>query len=402
MKIGNMEVYGVIYKITNKVNGKVYIGQTTLGINTRYCYKGVGIERVYQKHRSLKDNGFGYNAHLLSAIEKYGLENFVLHEIYDVAFSRKELDIKEISYIVAHDSYKNGYNRNSGGKGNSGFQNPKGGNSPCSISVVQISLDGDFVKKWESISEASAEISTASDISWCCNKGFNGEKSAGGFLWVRECDYNPQEIYKYNDNRGEYNKEPVVCLDIDGNFVKEYSSISEAVEATQRTNSGKISSCCKGLRKSSGGYMWLYKEDYTPSENYQYTALHTGEKKPVVQLSLDGTFIKAYDSISDAESITKTDGSKIVTCCKGNRKSANGFMWLYATEYDVNGSYYYKKDTTAKSVYMCGLDGEILQVFDSLTNAEKLTNISLKAISRCLNGKSKTSGGYIWKYKETA
>nr|DAX85667.1 MAG TPA: intron associated endonuclease [Caudoviricetes sp.] len=28
MKVGNLEVYGIIYKITNKVNGKVYIGQT--------------------------------------------------------------------------------------------------------------------------------------------------------------------------------------------------------------------------------------------------------------------------------------------------------------------------------------------------------------------------------------
>lgn len=36
MKIGNLEVYGVIYKITNKVNNKVYIGQTVLGFKKRY------------------------------------------------------------------------------------------------------------------------------------------------------------------------------------------------------------------------------------------------------------------------------------------------------------------------------------------------------------------------------
>ena len=36
MKIGNLEVYGVIYKITNKINRKIYIGQTIEGFKKRY------------------------------------------------------------------------------------------------------------------------------------------------------------------------------------------------------------------------------------------------------------------------------------------------------------------------------------------------------------------------------
>lgn len=36
MKIGNLNVYGVIYKITNKINDKVYIGQTIDGFKVRY------------------------------------------------------------------------------------------------------------------------------------------------------------------------------------------------------------------------------------------------------------------------------------------------------------------------------------------------------------------------------
>ena len=52
MEIVNLEVYGVIYKIKNLINKKVYIGQTTQkgGFNSRYKYNGEGIERVYNHY----------------------------------------------------------------------------------------------------------------------------------------------------------------------------------------------------------------------------------------------------------------------------------------------------------------------------------------------------------------
>lgn len=119
MKIGNLEVYGVIYKITNLANGKVYIGQTSrnTGFKRRYSCSGSGIERVYNYHKNRKNNNEVYNVHLLNSIEKYGFENFEVIEIFDFAFSKKELDIKEKSYISLYKSYESefGYNNNLGG-----------------------------------------------------------------------------------------------------------------------------------------------------------------------------------------------------------------------------------------------------------------------------------------------
>ena len=58
MKLGNIEIYGIIYKIENKINGKVYIGQTS--------QKG-GFDRRY------KNNLLDYtsNEHLKYSLEKY-------------------------------------------------------------------------------------------------------------------------------------------------------------------------------------------------------------------------------------------------------------------------------------------------------------------------------------------
>lgn len=116
MKVGNIEVYGIIYKITNKVNGKIYIGQTTRGFNKRYHCKGVGIERVYNYYIIMKRYEH-YNIHLLRSIEKYGFNAFDVIEIFDVAFSKNELDIKEKLYIEIFDCIENGYNVTKGGDG---------------------------------------------------------------------------------------------------------------------------------------------------------------------------------------------------------------------------------------------------------------------------------------------
>ena len=117
MKIGNMEVFGVIYKITNKVNNKSYIGQTIhrSGFKGRYSAKGNGIERVYNYYRRCLKYNSKINEHLFSSIEKYGFENFEVNEIKDIAFTQDELNIKEKCWISFYNSNKTGYNIQEGG-----------------------------------------------------------------------------------------------------------------------------------------------------------------------------------------------------------------------------------------------------------------------------------------------
>lgn len=95
------EKYGVIYKITNTINNKVYIGQTTRSFNIRY-------------HNNIKKYT---NIYLKRSIDKYGIDNFLIEEEFDIAYSKEELNEKEKKYIKLYNSNDNnfGYNLKSGG-----------------------------------------------------------------------------------------------------------------------------------------------------------------------------------------------------------------------------------------------------------------------------------------------
>lgn len=92
-----------IYKITNNLNGKIYIGKTT-----------GSVEKRFQRHCRL----YSRCPKLAQAIIKYGPESFSIETI-DTANSVDELNKKEIKWIDELNSIKKGYNLTHGGDGGS-------------------------------------------------------------------------------------------------------------------------------------------------------------------------------------------------------------------------------------------------------------------------------------------
>lgn len=405
MKIGNLEVYGVIYKIENKTNGKVYIGQTIQGFCKRYKYSGdTDIERVYKYHIALYDNNdMSYNSHLLRSIKKYGFSNFSVNKIFDIAFSKDELDVKEMSWVSVYNSYKNGYNQNLGGNGNNGLF---GINNPYAKSVIQLSLEGKFIKQWDSLADVERELDiNKTHICGVCNDNY-GRKSSGGFMWIYEDEYydfkDDLELI-YNNQTGEYNKNPIVQLSLHGEYIQEFESMAQATRYVHGSSVDKISKCCKGERKSHLDYIWVYKENYSKDNYYNWEGIHNGKPKEVIQLSLEGTFIKEYTSISEAsECVENAMTSKISSCCNGIRKSHANFIWIFKSDYSKCIDYKLNAKHTGKpkEIVQLSLDEVFIKEYESVSNAGDENGISKKAISKCLIGKSKTSGGFIWKYKE--
>lgn len=98
-----------IYKVTNQINGKVYIGKTTKDIQQRWKQHQQDSKRDYCKNRPF-----------YRALNKYGIESFIIEEIEQCDISI--LEEREIYWINYYRSYVgwedcNGYNATLGGDG---------------------------------------------------------------------------------------------------------------------------------------------------------------------------------------------------------------------------------------------------------------------------------------------
>lgn len=178
-----------IYKITNKINGKSYIGQS------------IQIESRWKQHINAALRGSCFHIH--NAIRKYGKDNF----IFDVIELTTEdlLNEREIYYISKYDTFNNGYNLTKGGDGNRGWivndetrrkiSEAKKGKpltdmqrkqlcrlhkSMCTP-IIQCDLNGNFIKEWDSLQAAGIALNIdKSSLTKAC-KG--KRKTCGGFIW---------------------------------------------------------------------------------------------------------------------------------------------------------------------------------------------------------------------------
>lgn len=99
-EISSQTPHGYIYKITNKINGKCYIGQT------------INVIRRFNQYKKIRCK---HQPKLYNALKKYNVDEFVF-EIFDTAFDSETLDFLEETYIRCFNSIENGYNCLPGGR----------------------------------------------------------------------------------------------------------------------------------------------------------------------------------------------------------------------------------------------------------------------------------------------
>jgi group I intron endonuclease len=99
----------LIYKVTNQINQKSYVGKTGLSFSQR-------------KSNHLSDTRRGCNFAFHRALRKYGEENFVWEIVEDGIEDKNLLSDKERHYIALYESFgSKGYNMSEGGEGQTGW-----------------------------------------------------------------------------------------------------------------------------------------------------------------------------------------------------------------------------------------------------------------------------------------
>ena len=305
---------GYIYIITNLINNKQYIGQTTTTIPIRY-----------NAHiRDAKYNNTNMIVH--KAMRKYGIDNFDVKEIQCIDADlecdlREQLNELEIYYIQKYNTLTpNGYNMTKGGNQFREYDK---------IKVDEYDLYGNYIQTHDSIINAARSVNSnySCAIEKCC-------KGISKFAFKKIWRFNGDRLDKYElpdieIASRDYKIVAVDQYDLDGNYITSYNSIADAIKSLNKEvslNASHISECCNGKIRSVYGFIWRYKGD--PLGDYK-----DNRTVSISKYDKNGVFIESYDTFKDAcLSVGKyndTVSGNIRRCCKGERKTAYNYIWKY-------------------------------------------------------------------------
>lgn len=235
-------MYCGIYKITNKISGQIYIGQSS------------HIEQRWKEH--MNDRGGGASD-LHNDFNKFGITNFTF-EIIEIC-NLSELDDCEMKWINFYNSYNEGYNKTKGGQTWSPLA--------AEINKKEIycyDLDGNFLKKYNSLSDAERDLNiNNSNISRAARTQGRTENYQWSYSYVEKLPPYKRKCFTGKQTKGKLIKK-VNQYDKNFNYIATYGSIALAAEATG-ANASCIGEICKtkgqGNRKTSGGFIWRFEED---------------------------------------------------------------------------------------------------------------------------------------------
>lgn len=288
----------VVYKTTNKVNGKIYVGVHYTNPDIFDGYIGCGM----YSDKSQKNIKSGFPA----AVRKYGYCNFKREILYVYPDSEEGMNdaYKKEEEIVSYDFVrrKDTYNICIGGK--------------CALyhlrkkTISQYTLDGTFIRTWESIKEAEDTLGLNSIKAAISGKS----KYCGGYQWKTYSGDNS------NIQPVSTKEKTVYQFDLSGNLIKVWKSASNAASELHFVVQAIIN-CCNKKTRSSYGFFWSYKK------RFEY--LPYNKNVSVASYLDDGTFVKSFDSLMNAANEIKVNAGNIISCIQGRQKHCGNFRWRY-------------------------------------------------------------------------
>ena len=204
-----------IYKITNDVNGKVYIGKTLHNVEKRWKEHIKDSKREHTENRPL-----------YRAMNKYGIEHFRIETLEECVDEIAEE--REVFWIKEYNSFgKNGYNATIGGDG-----------KPF--------IDYNVVGVLWILGYCAKEI--------CKITGYDTHSITKVLRY-----YGIGHKYIAIRSAQKFRATSVDMYAKDGKFLRSFASEADAMRFLgKRSSTGHISCVCNGKRKTAYGYVWKY------------------------------------------------------------------------------------------------------------------------------------------------
>lgn len=373
---------GFIYCYTNKINGKQYIGQTLTPFLRHHQHLKCALNPITPRE---------YNLVFHKAIRKYGIDNFeyaILDQLImnkcDIDLLKSQLNEYEKKRIQEHHSYfrEHGYNMTLGGE-SVGYNDTH----PNSKPVVQYDMDGNLMREFGSIAEASRVLNCSEAVISCVCKHKNASVMGKYIFTFKDEAFIPlvkkvcgKKVYQYN---------------LDGQFLKEYPSLSVAMQETGVS----ITSISYAIGKKStthqaGGYLWYTEKN---------SAICPLNNKKIYQYDLDGNFIREWN--------TKTEAYQFL----GLKSAMSIYDSLQDPSSIVSGKYYFRNYQTDKltdiinksskelyprshTVYAYDSKGQFVAEYDTLIQAARsIGYVTTACITQCLKMPWVSKKGIFWR-----
>lgn len=353
----------IVYLTTNIVNKYIYVGVHKCISEKFDGYIGCG---VYENQPHTYNHP---KTKFQAAVQKYGPSNF--KRVTLKTFEEEE-DAYFMEYLIVNEDFlkrKDVYNQILGGR-NPGLVNHK--------KCYQYSLDGNFIKEFNSQKEAADTVNRC--VSTIKYAVVNKWRAAGHFWSCEKVDkldltqfkttINKIPVYQYSDT-GEYD-----CC---------YESVSDAARVNNSSSSNIGRSCRMGYKTNNKYFSYELKSSFDKARKESL------RNTKVYQYDLSGKFIAEYNSCADAEkAINKSRG---LSNAIKRGITFGEYQWTLE-KFDKIASI--KLKGKARKVGQYNLEGNLIRVYNTVSECTK----DFSGCRHVLQGKRKTSGGYIFKYIE--
>ena len=213
----------------------------------------------------------------------------------------------------------------------------------------------------------------------------------------RENTYKPNgyNMTKGGDGGSMWNVRPVVQLTKDGEYVSRYESATEAGRAGY--GQSVVSACCAEKIQTCKGYIFMFESDYLANGPRKMVKRMPNRAKAIIQCDREGNMIKRFPMIKDASEELGIPHNEIISCAKGRMKTAHNFIFVYEDDYPIKNLE--ERAPRKKGRKVAKVDkatGEILGVYDRMTDAARDVGGSHKGIFKVLDDPNRSAYGYRW------